>query len=267
MFTPQSLVIFPVPCFSRITFANSIKSILEPFIGTQMINKMLRNIQDTLSPTPSIESTIILLKLRAFASKHHATRKMTCNTCMELILGFFENEILGHSWDFYVPYTSPPLDSIGSPALLETGVFREGGNAFQNYPSTASQEVFDLIRDVTLLQPQVRVCARGGEGECILEAVLPEEYLNGIPTVEILRLLLKNAATLRRCRVNPLLGMDLVCLTLDGTLKVDVWRNANTAGEITSSTEFDQCLGVAIQKILDLPRPYDFHLLIYFLVE
>ena len=158
------------------------------------------------------------------------------------------------------------MDSIGSPELLAAGVFRESGSALQNYPIAIPQELFDVISSVTLGLPQIRAFKRDSDDGHALEAVLSNEYLDGVPTVELLQLLVKSASTLRRCKVDPSIGIGLFCVTLNGTLKLDVWRNANTLANCITSADFDQGLGNAIKAILALSRPYDFQLTFSFVV-
>lgn len=176
---------------------------------------------------------------------------MACGQCTKLIVDFFDAEILGHNWASYTTFESPLLTSQSSPSLVAMGVFRSGGCAVQESAHAAAQESVATINAATFGQVSIRRLCTIADNQCTLEAVLPREFLDGVPTVDILRLLVKNAPTLRRCKVNPQLGLELFCVTLEGTLKVDVWTNTSTF----STDNYDQCLGRAINDILALPRP------------
>ena len=266
MFTPESLISFPKPFFSRIAFAGSVRAILYPFAEDQVVSRTLEKVNNLRLPIISNESALILLKLRAFASKQEngtnylliLVGMMSCEACMKLVLSFFDTEIFAHNLNVYPPFLSPPLDSIGSPTLFTTGVFRERGLALQRYDLDIPQELFRVIDAVLFSEPQIRILVPTEDNEYIFEAVLPEGYLDGILTVDLLRLLVEHAQTLRRCRVDPLIGIGLFCVTLDGELKLDVWRNANTTKSRVTPTEFDQNLGRVIKGILNLHRPYCF---------
>lgn len=182
---------------------------------------------------------------------------MSCITCTGLILAFFEAEVFGHNWGQYSQYASPQRedsDSKDSPTLHEAGIFREDGTALQEYPIWIPHDLIRKTNAATLGQSQIRTLKASDAMSYVLEGVLPEGYLNGVPTVDLLRLLVRHASTLRRCQVDPGTGLDLFCVTLEGTLKLDVWVNAGTASA-SSPAEFDRCLGTAIQAILALPRP------------
>ena len=254
MFKPDSLVLFPQPSLGRVTFVRAIRAIFGPFAKNQTVKMVLRDVHNLLSPVMTNEYALILLKIRALACRLQTAGRMSCTLCVELILGFFVSEIFGHNWIQYSQYVSPPLDSIGSPSLLATGIFREGGSALQEYRLAISQALVSTITAAILGQSQIRTRRAGDEMSCVLEGTLPKEYLDGVPTVDLLCLLVRHASTLRRCQVDPAIGLGLFCIVLDGTLKLDVWVNAGTVGTITTA-EFDQCLGAAIRAILALPRP------------
>ena len=172
---------------------------------------------------------------------------------MRLIVAFFNAEVFGHNWDAYAAFASPVLHPMTSPSLLSIGVFRNDGRAVQQRPLTFAHELFAAVSAVVLGQAHVRTLKEFKNDQCTLEAILPREYLNGVPTVELLRLLVKLAPTMRRCRVDPQLGLILFVITLDGILKLDVWSHADTL----LVEEFNTSLGRGIKGILALNREYD----------
>ena len=52
VFHPESLVFFPTPCFSRVTFLRALQSMLLPFSSADNVKEVLEITQDILSPSP-----------------------------------------------------------------------------------------------------------------------------------------------------------------------------------------------------------------------